>query len=175
MPFLHGRLDFYIDRAEDLPDPDFGLFNIDKNYTDAFVTAEIGPVWLFKTRYINDNLNPVWEESFSIPICQENAENMIINVKDKDLVGSTSIASLTFPCVDMEAGEEIEGWFDLVADGESQGRIKLSVKFLPKEEEDRLKKEVAYAYFPLREGNRLTLYQDADTPQLPQVCLALLS
>ena len=45
----------------------------------------------------------------------------------------------------------------------------MSVQFFPKDEEDRLSKNVIDAYFPMRENNRLTLYQDADTPQLPQV------
>ena len=67
----------------------------------------------------------------------------------------------------MLQGDEIEGWFDLTdANGEGQGRIKLSVQFFPKDEEERLGKGGPDAYFPVRDNNRFTLYQDADTPQL---------
>ena len=169
MTLLHGRLVFYIDRAEGLPDTDTAFWNISgKDVTDPFVSGEIGPAWLFKTRYINNNLNPVWEEKFSIPVCQE-TENLTISVKDKEHIGSASVASKTFSCDEIIQGDEIEGWFDLENNGENCGTIKLSMQFFSKEEEDRLSKDVPDAYFPMRQNNRLTLYQDADTPQLPQV------
>ena len=53
---------------------------------------------------------------------------------------------------------------------ESQGKIHLSIKFTSKESlEEERDREVRDAYFPLRENSRFTLYQDAETPQLPQV------
>ena len=53
---------------------------------------------------------------------------------------------------------------------ESQGKIHLSIKFTSKESlEEERDREVKDAYFPLRENSRFTLYQDAETPQLPQV------
>ena len=169
MSLLHGRLAFYIDRAEDLPDTDTAFFNLSKkDKTDPFVTGELGDVWLFKTRCIKNSLIPVFQEKFSIPVCQE-AENITINIRDKEKLGSAHVASLSIPCVAVMLGCEIEGFFDLVNNGEACGRIKLSVKFFPKDEEDRLTKDVPDAYFPVRQNNRLTLYQDADTPQVPQV------
>ena len=169
MTCLHGRLVFNIDRAEDLPDTDTAFFNIaGKDVTDPFVTGEIGPVWLFKTRYLNNTLNPVWEEKFSIPVCQE-SDNITINVKDKEHIGSAHVASLSFACEDVVQGKEIEGWFDLENNGENYGRIKMSIQYFSTEEEDRLGKKIPDAYFEERTNNRLTLYQDADTPQLSQV------
>ena len=169
MTLLHGRLAFYIDRAEDLPDTDTAFFNFSKkDVTDPFVSGELGGVWLFKTRYINNQLNPVWDEKFSIPVCQE-AENITINVRDKEHIGSAHVASLSIPCDDVIQGEEVEGWFDLDNNGTACGQIKLSIQFFSKDEEERLSKDVPDAYFPARHNNRLTLYQDADTPQVPQV------
>ena len=169
MTLLHGRLVFNIDRAEDLPDTDTAFFNISgKDVSDPFVSGEIGPAWLFKTRYINNSLNPVWEETFSIPVCQE-SENVTINVKDKDHIGEAFIGSTSFSCEEVVQGDKLEDWFELQNNGETQGRIKMSIQFFSKEEEDRLCKDVPDAYFPVRQNNRLTLYQDADTPQLPQV------
>ena len=93
MTLLHGRLVFYIDRAEGLPDTDTAFFNISKkDVTDPFVSGELTDVWLFKTRYINNNLDPVWEEKFSIPVCQE-AENITINCHES--INNRCTASLT--------------------------------------------------------------------------------
>ena len=63
----------------------------------------------------------------------------------------------------------MEDWYELKNDGETRGRIKIAVKFIPKGERDRLGKAVVDAYFPMRKNNRLTLYQDADTPPVKQV------
>ena len=61
-------------------------------------------------------------------------------------------------------------WFTLMDNDESQGKIHLSIKFTSKESlEEERDREVKDAYFPLRENSRFTLYQDAETPQLPQV------
>ena len=101
---LHGRLEFHIDKAEGLPDTDTSLvtglldcFRKHKDVTDPFVTAEMGPVWLFETRYILNELDPIWDEKFSIPICQESGQ-ITINVKDSDSIGSDYIASIYFSC-----------------------------------------------------------------------------
>ena len=53
---------------------------------------------------------------------------------------------------------------------DSQGKLHVTIKFTSKESlEEERDREVKDAYFPLRENNRFTLYQDAETPQLPQV------
>ncbi len=67
-------------------------------------------------------------------------------------------------------GEPIEGWFDLMNGETPMGRINLSVQYFPVDALGEDNREINMAYFPMRENNRLTLYQDADTPQLPQVC-----
>ena len=61
-------------------------------------------------------------------------------------------------------------WFDVSYNDENQGKIHLSIKFTSKESlEDEKDREVRDAYFPLRPNSRFILYQDAETPQLPQV------
>ena len=166
MTMLYGRLVFNIQRAEDLPNTEAFGFLGDK--TDPFVTAEIGPVWLIKTRRIKNTLNPVWDEKFNIPVCQE-AEDVEINVRDKENIGSDVISTLHFPCEMLRRGFKVEGWFDLKHKGKNKGKIKMSIQFFSKDEPIRCQKSVPDAYFPMTTNNRLTLYQDADTPQLTQV------
>jgi hypothetical protein len=81
------------------------------------------------------------------------------------------VASINISADKLLSGEEITGWHVLnTDDGLEAGRLSLEIMFTPKGEavtENKL--EVDSAYFPVREGNRVILYQDADTPQLPQV------
>ena len=57
---------------------------------------------------------------------------------------------------------------------DTMGRINLSVQYFPVNALGEECREISMAYFPLRENNRLTLYQDADTPQLPHVSFCLI-
>ena len=101
--FLHGRLECYIDRAEKLPDTDI------VGKTDPFVSCQLDEVWLFKTFYINNDLNPVWEQKFSIPVCHE-AKEIVINVRDKEMIGKEHVASLSIPCDEVVEGKKCNGW-----------------------------------------------------------------
>ncbi len=70
MTFFHGRLRIHIIEAADLPDTDTAFFNIDgKDFTDAYVTGDLGEARLFKTKYIPNELNPHWDEKFNIHVC----------------------------------------------------------------------------------------------------------
>ena len=61
-------------------------------------------------------------------------------------------------------------WFDLTNNDEGQGKIHLIIQFTSKEAlEEEKDREVKDAYFPLRANSRFVLYQDAETPQMPQV------
>ena len=166
LTFFHGRIRIHIIAAEDLPDTDTAFFNIDgKDVTDPYVTGDFGYARLFKTRYIANDLNPQFDEIFNVYVCHH-ASSLAIRVKDKEHVGASFLGSTLIRGEDLINGDPIEGWFDLMNSGENVGRINLSVQFFPKEEED---KALANSYFPMRENGRFILYQDADTPQLPQV------
>ena len=70
MAFLHGRIRIFVDRAEGLPDTDTAFWNIDrKDFTDPYVTGDLGEARIFKTRYILNDLNPVWEQTFNVHVC----------------------------------------------------------------------------------------------------------
>jgi len=69
---------------------------------------------------------------------------------------------------DLASGDCIEGWFDLKNGQHDFGKINLSVQYISKAQEAEDLNEVHNSYFEPREGCRMILYQDADTPQLPQ-------
>ena len=66
-------------------------------------------------------------------------------------------------------GEVINGWFDLLGTktGRKHGEIKMSIQFISKDSQEERTHIMEDAYFPAREGCQMTLYQDANTPQLP--------
>ena len=171
MTFFHGRLKIQIIQAADLPDTDTAFWNIDrKDFTDPYVTGDLGTARLFKTRYISNSLNPEWndpEEIFDVYVCHH-ASSFNIRLKDKEHIGATFIAGTSIRATDLENGELVEGWFDLLNGDQPCGRINLSVQYIPKADLDETSHEIFESYFEPREGCRMILYQDADTPQLQQ-------
>ena len=49
----------------------------------------------------------------------------------------------------------------------AQGEVHVVVQFLPAGDQNLVVGVLPGAYFPPRRGNKVTLYQDATTPQLP--------
>ena len=157
--------------AENLPDTDTVLFNIDADdYTDPYVVGNLGTARIFKTKYIKNDLNPKWDEEFDLDVCHR-ASNLEIHVRDKEHIGDTHVAMCAIPLSHIIEGEIINNWFPLVKGDEEMGKINLEVHFTPNVEMDEVDLGLERgAYFPIRSGNRLTLYQDADTPdKLPQL------
>ena len=151
-----------MDRAENLPDTDTALWNIDgKDVTDPYVTCEVGPARLIKTKYIANELNPVWDEKFDVLVCH-NANSLRFNVKDKEHIGAADIGSCQIRVEDLLSGETIDGWFDLMS--QDQGRLKISVQYVPLESQHSY--EMDDVYFEVRDQSRVTLYQDAENSSI---------
>ena len=113
MTFFHGKFKVHIIAAEDLPDTDNFMWGIDRDdKTDAYVTGDLGSARLFKTRYISNDLNPVWDETFDIYVCHH-ASSFELRVKDKEHVGAVFVASTQIQASDLETGEPIEGWLNV--------------------------------------------------------------
>lgn len=128
----NGFLQVHIDQAENLPDTDTSFFNMfGKDVTDPFVTLKMGDVELFRTKTIKDDLNPKWDEKQVINVYQE-LENITVNVRDKESIGSVHVASVSVASEKFSKGNAIEGWFNLKNNGEERGKIKMSVQFFPK-------------------------------------------
>ena len=88
LTFLHGRLDVTILSAQDLPDTDKFLFNVfGQDLTDPYVEAFLGNARIFKSRYIKNELNPSWDESFKIFVCHH-ATSLVFKIKDKEQIGN---------------------------------------------------------------------------------------
>ncbi|XP_045620576.2 LOW QUALITY PROTEIN: uncharacterized protein [Procambarus clarkii] len=163
MVMLRGYLYVDLIEAENLPDCDTAFFNIDpKDTSDAFAQIKIGHCVLCKTAFINNDLSPKWQESHRIPICHH-ADKLQIQVLDKDHFDAGLLGEVIIRPEDLMDGETLEGWYPLSG---SDGRIKLKMNYVPKEMIEATF-EVPDCYFKLREGCKVTLYQDAHCPPLP--------
>ena len=156
--------------ATNLPDTDTAFFNISgKDFTDPFAVLEVGTTRILKTKYINNNLNPKWDELFNVDVCHH-ASAFTFKIKDKEHIGDAEVGQVSIAAEELASGEAIEGEFELTnSDGESiEAQISISIQYIPNEELGEEAHELENSYFPVRESCRMIMYQDADTPQLPQ-------
>ena len=103
---LVGRVDFHIHRAEYLTDKDVITIS------DPFVEIQIDGEEMFRTNVVQDNLNPVWNESGSFNVNKEVSEIAFL-VKDKDNIGADCLGKVSIPVQDLGGGNKIEGLFPL--------------------------------------------------------------
>ena len=157
--------------AKNLPDTDRLLFNIvPRDTTDPYVEGYLGEARIFKTRFVKNQTDPHWDETFVADVCHH-ASSFVIKVLDKEMIGESLVAMTSIRLRDLIDGRLVDGWFDLrTAGGKSAGQIEMSVVFTPKD--DIATKDPDYAthkapdsYFLCRPNCKLTLYQDADTPK----------
>ncbi len=169
--FFHGTLILDIKEARNLPDMESVIAKMvdKKDVTDAYVDVLLGKCPVAKTRIINNDLNPVWNEDYRIECCHW-ADELIFKVADKDHAYAEFIGSVVIPTATLFAHEIKDEWMPIKKkSGSHKGDIRLSIKFIPTE---RLKKSyrVRHTYFPMHKKCNVTLYQDAHCPQhkMPQ-------
>ena len=124
---LVGRVDFHIRRAEFLEDKDIITIS------DPFVEIQIDGEEMFRTNVVEDNLNPVWNESGSFNVNKEVSEIAFL-VKDKDKIGSDCLGRVTIPVQDLGGGNKIENLFVLEGStgaepGADQAKLKLTIQY----------------------------------------------
>ena len=87
---LHGTLKVHVIEARDLPDTDSSFFHIARgDWTDPYVVVYLDKTELCKTKYLENNLNPVWDEIFSVNL-------VIVSIDD---TFSLRLMSVTTPRV----------------------------------------------------------------------------
>ncbi|CAD5190765.1 unnamed protein product [Musa acuminata subsp. malaccensis] len=106
-----------------------------------------------RTRVIHNSQNPIWNERFKIPVAHS-AAALVLHVKDNDVFGSQLIGTVSIPVARIASGEEsVEHRHGIAGDPDKRG--------------------VSDAYFPVRKGCLVTLYQDAHVRdgELPEIRL----
>ncbi|PRQ47307.1 putative phospholipase D [Rosa chinensis] len=151
--------------------------------SDSYVSVVVPQATVARTRVIKNSQNPLWKESFSIPLAHP-AAKLEFQVKDNDLFGAELIGTASIPAVEIAAGNEISGWYEIIGPTGKPPKpdcaIKVKLKFTPFEINpvyrhgiagDPERKGVPKTYFPMRKGSHVRLYQDAHVPEgmLPQI------
>jgi phospholipase D1/2 len=150
--------------------------------SDPYTVVVVAGARVARTRVINNNANPKWNEHFLVPVAHH-AHHVTFVVKDQDVMGSQLIGKVTISAKLLLDGGVVDGWFDVLNnDGKpchAGAKLRVSARYHPVEH------TLVYAhgagtalgvpntYFPLRKGCRLTLYQDAHVydDALPNVML----
>ncbi|KAF2368524.1 Phospholipase D C-terminal [Trinorchestia longiramus] len=171
--FLHGKLDITLKKAEQLPNLDSSLLSR-KNMSDPFVIVAIqnsnGEIYkLARTETIDDNLCPVWDESFSIDICHEVARVLLI-VYDEDIVKHDKMCAVEISATEIESGTLVSDQRPLYKNKSKEaGKLTFSMKYT--KIVDQSSPAVPRCVYPARIENKVKLYQDAICEKLPSVIL----
>lgn len=71
--------------------------------SDPYVVLQIRPIFKVKTKVINNNLNPVWNETFELIAEDKETQTLIIEVFDEDnLAQDKKLGIVKLPLIDLE-------------------------------------------------------------------------
>ena len=135
--------------AKDLPDTDNFAFNISRgDLTDPFVTifldqvsslpdkarvlhASETQVELLKTAFMENCLNPEWDEEYTVPVCHP-ASELRVKVMDREHIGHEEVGHFIIKTDDIIGGEPMDDWFPLtLKNGDVQGEVHIALQFIP--------------------------------------------
>ncbi|GJN12204.1 hypothetical protein PR202_ga30462 [Eleusine coracana subsp. coracana] len=145
--------------------------------SDPYVSVCLSGATVAQTRVIANSENPKWDEHFYVQVAHS-ASRIEFHVKDNDVFGAELIGVASIPVEDITPGEVVSGWFPI--SGQYSNPMKpspelhLSIQYKPIDQNPLYKDGVGAdgsqgvgvpnAYFPLRKGGKVTLYQDAHVP-----------
>ncbi|CAI9770292.1 unnamed protein product [Fraxinus pennsylvanica] len=78
--------------------------------SDPYVVVYIRPLFKVKTKVIDNNLNPVWNEKFELIVEDKETQSLIVEVFDKDVGQDERLGVAKLPLIELEAenSKEIE-------------------------------------------------------------------
>ncbi|KAL5727768.1 phospholipase D [Ranunculus cassubicifolius] len=145
--------------------------------SDPYVTVSLANAVVGRTYVISNSENPVWTQHFNVPVAHHASEVHFV-VKDSDVVGSQIIGLVAIPVEHLIAGNKIEGSFPILSMTSRKpckpgAELRISIQYVPMEKLTAYDNGVGSGsyftgvpgtYFPLRQGGKVTLYQDAHVP-----------
>ena len=139
----------------------------DTNLTDAFVNISLDNNSVAITNTIIDDLNPKWNEKYSVDVCHF-AENIEFIVYDEDSCTNEKCGTVKFKVDEVLDGfkyDDDEGYpIKHKMHRHERGRLFLSLQFVPCSEIEKGPYEVD-GYFSVQSNCRVSLYQDAHVPE----------
>ncbi|CAL5079578.1 unnamed protein product [Urochloa decumbens] len=145
--------------------------------SDPYVSVCLSGATVAQTRVIANSENPKWEEHFYVQVAHS-VSRIEFHVKDNDVFGAELIGVASVPVEHITPGDMVSGWFPI--SGQYSNPMKpspelhLSIQYKPIDLNPLYKDGVGAdgcqsvgvpnAYFPIRKGGMVTLYQDAHVP-----------
>ncbi|KAI7756134.1 hypothetical protein M8C21_013444 [Ambrosia artemisiifolia] len=121
---IRGVLSVTVISAEDLPSTDL------LGKTDPFVVLTMKKTGMKNsTRVVNENLNPVWDQTFDFVVEDGLHDMLIVEVYDHDTFGKEYIGRCIFTLTRVILEGEYSDCFTL--EGAKSGKINLSLKWMP--------------------------------------------
>uniref|UniRef100_A0A7N0T451 phospholipase D n=1 Tax=Kalanchoe fedtschenkoi TaxID=63787 RepID=A0A7N0T451_KALFE len=144
--------------------------------SDPYVSVCIKDAVIGRTYVISNSENPVWRQHFNVPVAHYAAEIHFL-VKDSDVVGSQLIGTVMIPVEQVFSGTRVEGTYPILGQNgkpcKRDAVLSLSIQYTPIEQLSAYHNGIGAGppffgvpgtYFPLRQGGKVTLYQDAHVP-----------
>ncbi|XP_057805621.1 calcium-dependent lipid-binding protein-like [Salvia miltiorrhiza] len=72
--------------------------------SDPYVALHIRPLFKVKTKVIDNNLNPVWNETFELIAEDKETQSLIFEVFDEDIGDDKRLGVAKLPLIELEAG-----------------------------------------------------------------------
>ncbi|XP_028801178.1 synaptotagmin-5 [Neltuma alba] len=78
--------------------------------SDPYVVLHIRPLFKVKTKVIDNNLNPVWDQAFNLIVEDKETQSLFLEVFDKDIGQDKRLGIVKLPLIDLEpeTDKEIE-------------------------------------------------------------------
>ncbi|KAF7069192.1 hypothetical protein CFC21_074856 [Triticum aestivum] len=147
----------------------------------AYVSVCLAGATVAQTRVIPNSGGPRWDERFRVEVAHA-AATLDLHVKDNHVFGARLIGVASVPARRLAAGSLVHGWFPVTHHAHhhhasTSAELRFSLRYTPVAQQQQhggstpLCAAVPNAYFPLRRGGRVTLYQDAHVAdgQLPGI------
>ncbi|KAG6432389.1 hypothetical protein SASPL_103965 [Salvia splendens] len=71
--------------------------------SDPYVTVHIRPLFKVKTKVVNNNLNPTWNQTFDLIAEDKETQSLILEVFDQDIGQDKRLGIAKMPLIDLEA------------------------------------------------------------------------
>lgn len=128
---LQGRLTVTVVRAKSLKNKEM----IGKS--DPYAVAYVRVLFKFKTRVIDNNLNPEWNETFEFDVEDQETQSLVVKVMDEDVGSDKFLGIAVYPLIKLKVEETTELTLSLTPaldmdnrkDEKDRGSVTLTVKY----------------------------------------------
>ncbi|KAH9620379.1 hypothetical protein KSS87_019596 [Heliosperma pusillum] len=133
-----GKLTVTIVKANDLKNKEM----IGKS--DPYTVIHIRPLFKYKTKVVEDNLNPVWNETFEVIAEDKETQSLMIEVFDKDIGQDKKLGIAKLPLIDLipdsakEVDLKLNESLDTTKAKKDRGIITLKVLYHPFTKEEQI-------------------------------------